>query len=48
MPKHPDCAEACQQAVDYGVWDQHCCSPECVRLKHHPDGVETSDKEKQG
>jgi Lar family restriction alleviation protein len=40
MPKHPDCAEACQKAVDYGVWDQHCCSPECVRLKRHPAGAQ--------
>jgi hypothetical protein len=35
MLKHPDCAQECQQAVDYGVQGEHCCSPVCVRLKHH-------------
>ena len=33
MNKHPDCAEECQQAVDYGVWPERSCSPECVWLK---------------
>lgn len=33
MEKHSDCANECQQAVDYGVWAERSCSPECVWLK---------------
>jgi hypothetical protein len=32
MNKHPDCANECQQAVDYGVWPERSCSPKCARL----------------
>lgn len=33
MNKHPDCKDECQQAVDYGVWPERSCSPECVYLR---------------
>ncbi len=33
MTKHPACEHECQQAVEYGVWPEHSCSPECVWLK---------------
>lgn len=26
----PECANECQQAIDYGVGGQHSCSPVCV------------------
>lgn len=32
MQKSAECANACQQAEDYGVWPEHSCSPVCVRL----------------
>lgn len=36
MPKHKECAMACAQAVEYGVWPQNSCYPKCVWLtKHH-------------
>jgi hypothetical protein len=36
MDKHPDCAEVCKQANDYGVWPEHSCKPTCVWLEKHP------------
>jgi hypothetical protein len=51
MQKHKDCEHACQQAVEYGVWDQHSCSPECVWLKHDPrsrDDAEQATKDAVG
>jgi len=32
MEKHKDCEHECQQAVEYGVWPEHSCSPRCVWL----------------
>lgn len=36
IERHADCQEACQQAVGYGVWPEHSCSPLCVWLKNPP------------
>ncbi len=37
MHKHSDCANACQQAVQYGVWPMYSCSPSCVMLQTAAD-----------
>ncbi len=46
--KHADCKEACQQAMQYGVWPESSCSPRCVwqRYGHNPLSSPPSDAEK--
>lgn len=43
MEKHADCKDECQQAVDYGVWPERSCSPECVWLRQERRLQEVKD-----
>lgn len=47
--KHAECSEACQQAVQYGVWPEHSCDPRCVwkRYKGNPLNEPPTEREKQ-
>jgi hypothetical protein len=47
MPKHPDCAQECQQAVDYGVWPERSCSPRCVWLSRAATPLPTHPHQEQ-
>jgi hypothetical protein len=38
VEKSAACQSACQQAVDYGVWPEHSCSPKCVYLDQPQKG----------
>jgi hypothetical protein len=46
MQKAPECANACQQAVDYGVWPEHSCKPKCVYLSTPPQEAGDADAER--
>lgn len=46
--KHADCKDACQHAIQYGVWPENSCAPRCMwqRYNGNPLNEPPTDTEK--